>query len=85
MPRFPEPPDLERDVVDALVAYAEQCATWLEQDMREAAALGHRPSAEQQDNLRGYRFTALFLAFVHLGQAVPLLVRPVREHVHTRG
>ncbi len=28
---------------------------------------------------------AAWLAFVHLGQAVPLLVRPVREHVHTRG
>ncbi|CCH90679.1 protein of unknown function [Modestobacter italicus] len=61
MQLFPEPPALERDVVDALVAYAEQCATWLEKDMREAEARGHRPSAEQQDNLRGYRFTALFL------------------------
>jgi hypothetical protein len=59
--RHPEPPDLERDVVDGLVAYAEQCATWLEHDMREAAALGHRPSAEQHDNLRRYRFTALFV------------------------
>jgi hypothetical protein len=29
--------------------------------MREAEAHDHRPSAEAQDNLRGYRFTALFL------------------------
>lgn len=57
----PQPPPLERDVVDALVAYAEQSATWLEQDMREAEAHGHRPSADQLENLRGYRFTALFL------------------------
>ena len=61
MEHFPEPPALERNVVDALISYAEQCATWLEQDMREAEAHGHRPSAEQQENLRGYRFTALFL------------------------
>jgi hypothetical protein len=58
---FPQPPPLERDVVEALIGYAEQCATWLEQDMREAEAHDHRPSAEAQDNLRGYRFTALFL------------------------
>jgi hypothetical protein len=61
MQHLPEPPALERHVVDALVAYAEQCAVWLEQDLREAEARGHRPSTEQQDNLRGYRFTALFL------------------------
>jgi hypothetical protein len=28
---------------------------------------------------------AAWLAFVHLGQAVPLLMKPIREHVQTRG
>ncbi|TFV50389.1 hypothetical protein [Blastococcus sp. TF02A-35] len=61
MQHFPQPPAVERAAVDALVSYAEQCATWLEQHMREAEASGHRPTADQEDNLRGYRFTALFL------------------------
>ena len=61
MHEFPTPPAIESDIVRQLIQYAQACAAWLEADLREARAHNHGPSPEQQSNLDGYRFTAVFL------------------------
>ncbi len=57
----PEPPDVPREHIDALISHAKAMAAWIRADIAAGVAHGHpeHPSDHEQDE--GWDFVALAL------------------------
>ena len=64
----PEPPELHREDVDAIVRWLDDSAAWLREDMSVAASHGHPPQSQVEANLRLYEDAALLFREAYDGR-----------------
>lgn len=61
-PTEPQPPELDRSSVDALVKYAQAQSAYWQRQIDEARTLGKRPGEQAIVNVDGWEFVACALA-----------------------